>query len=110
MKEKINNYENIFDLEKLNKKMNESIKRHDNELEELIFQDAKKNEKLKDVYSAFIKLRDAFNQLQKNIVDTNVAKERMKKAENKVQDYKQKLEGYDLKQLKEQVEYLKSLQ
>ncbi|MCQ2816340.1 MAG: coiled-coil domain-containing protein 22 [archaeon] len=91
------------------KKLNDNIKRIDNELEDIIFQDAKKNEKLKDVYSAFIKLREGFNQLQKNIIDSCNVKDKMKGLENKTMDYKQKLQNYDMKQLKEQVEYLKSI-
>ena len=89
-------------------KINENIKRVDNEFEDKLFQDAKQHSNLKDVYTAFIKLRDGYTTLQKNILDANSLKHKLKELENKVDDYKIKLKSYDYEQLKEQVEFLRS--
>ena len=68
-------------------KINENIKRVDNEFEDKLFQDAKQHSNLKDVYTAFIKLRDGYTTLQKNILDANSLKHKLKELENKVDDY-----------------------
>lgn len=91
-------------------KINENIKRVDNEFEDRLFQDAKQYPNLKEVYAAFLKLRDGYTTLQKNILDANSLKHKLKELENKVDDYKIKLKNYDYEQLKEQVEYLKTHQ
>lgn len=91
-------------------KINENIKRVDNEFEDRLFQDAKQYPNLKEVYAAFLKLRDGYTTLQKNILDANNLKHKLKELENKVDDYKIKLKNYDYDQLKEQVEYLKTHQ
>ena len=92
------------------KKINITITTVDNEFEDAIFQDAKKNEKIKGTYSAFISLRDGFNKLQKNIVDSTEMKDKLKTIENKVMDYKEKLKNYDINQLEEQINLLKKVQ
>jgi hypothetical protein len=63
---------------------------------------------LKDLYSSFIKIREGYNVIQKNIIDTQTVKNRVKELENKVEDFQIKLKSYDYNQLKEQVEILKS--
>ena len=62
---------------------------------------------MKDLYTLFIKIRDGYNLIQKNIFDSQINKNRIKELENKVEDYEQKLKSYDYKQLSEQVEILK---
>jgi len=89
-------------------KLNESIKRVDNELEDLIFQDAKNNNKLKNVYAAFMKLRDGYNNLQKNIIETSNQKYKLRELDSQVYDYKTRLQSYDMNQLKEQINFLKN--
>ena len=90
-------------------KYNETIKRVDNELEDIIFQDAKNNRKLNDVYAAFIKLRDGYSNLQKNIIDNFNKKSKLKELESQVYDYKIKLKSYDMNQLQEQINFLKNV-
>ena len=90
-------------------KYNETIKRVDNELEDIIFQDAKNNRKLNDVYAAFIKLRDGYSNLQKNIIDNFNKKSKLRELESQVYDYKIKLKSYDMNQLQEQINFLKNV-
>ncbi len=90
-------------------KYNETIKRVDNELEDIIFQDAKNNRKLNDVYAAFIKLRDGYSNLQKNIIDNFNKKSKLRELESQVYDYKIKLKSYDMNQLQEQINFLKNI-
>ena len=107
-RKKIKTYLN--ELEQTNKnieKMNATIKISENALEDIIFKDAKANTKLKDVYSAFIKLRDGYIMCQKNIIEVSLQKVKMNELCNQVDDYKQKISGYDIKQLKEQIQLLK---
>jgi chromosome segregation ATPase len=87
--------------------LNDTIKRVDNELEDKLFQDAKNNSNLKELYSLFIKIRDGYNIIQKDIIDNQIAKNRLKELENKRDDYQIKLKQYDITQLKEQVELMK---
>lgn len=87
--------------------INETIKRVDNELEDKLYQDAKSTANLKEVYNGFIKLREGYNLIQKNILDFNNVKHKSKEIINKVDDYTMKLKSYDIKQLQEQVDYLK---
>jgi len=87
--------------------INDSIKKVDNEFEDKLFQDAKKDANSKEFYSLFIKIRDGYNLIQKNIIDMNIAKTKMKEFENKVDNYQLKLKSYDVNQLIEQVELLK---
>ena len=57
----------IEDLKKTDKTIetyNATIKTVDNELEDLLYKDAKSNNKLKDVYSAYMKLREGYNNCQ----------------------------------------------
>ena len=84
------------------------IKRIDNEIEDKLFQDAKSNSNLKDCYTFFIKIRENYNIFQKNIIDTQSLKDRIREIENKVEDYRIKLKNYDIDQLKNQVEILKN--
>ena len=90
-------------------KYNETIKRVDNELEDILFQDAKNNRKLNDVYAAFIKLRDGYSNLQKNIIDNFNKKSKLRELESQVYDYKIKLKSYDMNQLQEQINFLKNV-
>ena len=100
----------IADLQMTDKKiesMNASIKKVDNDLEDIIFKDAKSNSKLKDVYTAFIKLREGYNTCQKNIIEVSIQKNKLTELNNQVDDYKEKIQNYDVKQLTEQIELLK---
>ena len=100
----------ISDLKDTDKKieiMNGNIKKVDNDLEDIIFKDAKNNSKLKDVYTAFIKLRDGYNTCQKNIIEVGIQKFKLTELSNQVDDYKEKIQNYDIKQLTEQIELLK---
>ena len=100
----------IDDLKKTDKTietLNISIKRVDNEMEDLLYKDAKNNAKLKDVYSAFIKLREGYITCQKNIIEVSNQKFKLSDLNNQVDDYKDKIKNYDIKQIKEQIELLK---
>ena len=100
----------IADLQMTDKKiesMNASIKKVDNDIEDIIFKDAKSNSKLKDVYTAFIKLREGYNTCQKNIIEVSIQKNKLTELNNQVDDYKEKIQNYDVKQLTEQIELLK---
>ena len=90
-------------------KYNETIKRVDNELEDIIFQDAKNNKKLNDVYAAFINLRNGYNNLQKNIIENSIKKSKLRELDSQVYDYKIKLKSYDMNQLQEQINFLKNV-
>ena len=94
--------------DKINK-YNETIKRVDNELEDIIFQDAKSNKKLNDVYAAFINLRNGYNNLQKNIIENSIKKSKLRELDSQVYDYKIKLKSYDMNQLQEQINFLKNV-
>ena len=87
--------------------INESIKRFDNEIEDKLFTDAKNNSSLKELYSLFIKIREGYNIIQKNIIDNQIAKNKLKEIENKTEDYQIKLKSYDINQLKDQVELMR---
>jgi chromosome segregation ATPase len=87
--------------------MNTTIKSVDNDLEDIIFKDAKSNPKLKDVYTAFMHLRDGYNACQKNIIEVSIQKNKNSELSNQVEDYKEKIQNYDIKQLTEQIELLK---
>ena len=100
----------IDDLKKTDKNienLNVVIKRVDNELEDLLYKDAKSNGKLKEVYSAFIKLRDGYINCQKNIIEVSNQRYKLTDLNNQVDEYKDKVKNYDIKQLKEQIELLK---
>ena len=100
----------IDDLKKTDKtieNLNAVIKKVDNEMEDLLYKDAKSNQKLKDVYSAFIKLREGYITCQKNIIEVSNQKIKLSELNNQVDDYKDKIKNYDIKQLKEQIELLK---
>ena len=100
----------IDDLKKTDKNienLNVVIKRVDNELEDLLYKDAKSNGKLKEVYSAFIKLRDGYITCQKNIIEVSNQRYKLTDLKNQVDDYRGKVKNYDIKQLKEQIELLK---
>lgn len=86
----------------------EVIKKIDNEIEDKMFQDAKSSSTLKDGYSIFINIRNNYNIIQKNMIDLQILKDRVRELENKVDDYRIKLSGYDISQLQEQVDLLKS--
>ena len=86
---------------------NAVIKKVDNELEDLLYKDAKSNQKLKDVYSAFMKLREGYITCQKNIIEVSIQKFKLSDLNNQVYDYKGKIKNYDIKQLQEQIELLK---
>ena len=88
--------------------MNSNIKIIDNDLEDIIFKDAKSNAKLKDVYSAFMKVREGYNICQKNIIDVSILKAKLNELLNQLDDYKQKVQNYDIKQLTDQIELLKN--
>jgi hypothetical protein len=108
--EKNNIYNYISDLKNLENQIhniNETIKKVDNELEDKLYQDVKNNTSLKDLYASFIKIRDGYNVIQKNIIDTQHLKTKLKELENKVEDYQLKLKSYDINQLNEQVEILR---
>jgi chromosome segregation ATPase len=87
--------------------MNTTIKSVDNDLEDIIFKDAKNNPKLKEVYTAFMHLRDGYNACQKNIIEVSIQKNKNNELNNQVEDYKEKIQNYDIKQLTEQIELLK---
>jgi hypothetical protein len=87
--------------------INETIRKVDNELEDKLFQDVKSGATSKDLYSLFIKIREGYNVIQKNIIDTQISKNRLKEIGNKVDDYQFKLKSYDYNQLKEQVDLLR---
>ena len=100
----------IDDLKRTDKtieNLNIVIKRVDNELEDLLYKDAKSNGKLKEVYSAFIKLRDGYINCQKNIIEVSNQRYKLTDLNNQVDEYKDKVKNYDIKQLKEQIELLK---
>jgi len=100
----------IEDLKKTDKTIetyNATIKTVDNELEDLLYKDAKSNNKLKDVYSAYMKLREGYNNCQKNIIEVANQKHKLDELTNQVDDYKEKIKNYDIKQLNEQIELLK---
>ena len=100
----------IDDLKKTDKTietLNAIIKKVDNELEDLLYKDAKSNQKLKDVYSAFMKLREGYITCQKNIIEVSIQKYKLSDLNNQVDDYKGKIKNYDIKQLQEQIELLK---
>ena len=107
-RKKISQY--LTDLQMTDKKiesLNASIKKVDNDLEDIIFKDAKSNAKLKDVYTAFMNLRDGYNTCQKNIIEVSIQKNKLNELSNQVDDYKEKIQNYDIKQLTEQIELLK---
>ena len=107
-RKKISQY--VTELQMTDKKiesMNATIKKVDNDLEDIIFKDAKSNSKLKDVYSAFIHLREGYNTCQKNIIEVSIQKNKLNELTNQVDDYKEKIQNYDIKQLSEQIELLK---
>jgi len=100
----------IDDLKKTDKtieNLNFVIKKVDNELEDLLYKDAKSNQKLKDVYSAFMNLREGYITCQKNIIEVSIQKFKLTDLNNQVDDYKGKIKNYDIKQLQEQIELLK---
>ena len=100
----------INDLKKTDKNiesLNAVIRKIDNDIEELLYKDAKSNAKLKDVYSAFIKLRDSYNICQKNIIEVSNQKFKLSALNNQVEDYKEKVKNYDINQLREQIDLLK---
>ena len=100
----------LNDLKEADKKidrLNSIIKRVHNELEETLFNDAKKNKKINEVYKAFIQLGGGYDEIQKNILETSNKKYKLKELTNTVDEYKAKLKSYDIEQLKEQVEFLK---
>ena len=72
-RKKISQY--LIDLQMTDKKiesMNANIKKVDNDIEDILFKDAKNNPKLKDVYTAFMNLREGYNTCQKNIIEVSV--------------------------------------
>ena len=100
----------INDLKKTDKNietLNGVIRKVDNDIEEMLYKDAKSNAKLKDVYSAFIKLRDSYNICQKNIIEVSNQKFKLSALNNQVDDYKEKVKNYDINQLREQIDLLK---
>lgn len=100
----------ISELKATDKKielMNSTIKSVDNDLEDIMFKDAKSNPKLKDVYTAFMNLRDGYNTCQKNIIEVSIQKNKNNELSNQVEDYKEKIQNYDIKQLTDQIELLK---
>ena len=110
MQERRNISQYIDDLKATDKKienLNANIKRVDNELEDMLYKDAKNNSKLKDVYSAFIKLREGYITCQKNIIEVSIQKNKLSELNNQVDDYREKIKNYDIKQLQEQIELLK---
>ncbi len=107
-RKKISQY--LIDLQMTDKKiesMNANIKKVDNDIEDILFKDAKNNPKLKDVYTAFMNLREGYNTCQKNIIEVSIKKNKMNELNNQVEDYKEKIQNYDIKQLNEQIELLK---
>ena len=102
----------IAELKATDKKielMNTTIKSVDNDLEDIIFKDAKSNPKLKEVYTAFMNLRDGYNTCQKNIIEVSIQKNKNSELSNHGDDYKEKMQNYDIKQLTEQIELLKQV-
>ena len=97
----------LNDADKKIDRLNTIIKRVHNELEETLFNDAKKNKKINEVYKAFIQLGGGYDEIQKNILETSNKKYKLKELTNTVDEYKAKLKSYDIEQLKEQVEFLK---
>ena len=100
----------IAELKATDKKielMNTTIKSVDNDLEDIMFKDAKSNPKLKEVYTAFMNLREGYNTCQKNIIEVSIQKNKDSELSNQVDDYKEKIQNYDIKQLTEQIELLK---
>ena len=100
----------IDDLKRTDKtieNLNISIKRVDNEMEDILYRDAKTNAILKEVYSAFIKLREGYINCQKNIIEVSIQKHKLNELNNQVEDYRDKIKNYDIKQLTEQIELLK---
>ena len=87
--------------------MNATIKKVDNDIEDILFKDAKNNSKLKDVYTAFMNLRNGYNTCQKNIIEVSIQKNKLNELNNQLEDYKEKIQNYDIKQLTEQIELLK---
>lgn len=63
---------------------------------------------MKDQYSLYIKIREGYNIIQKNIIDTQLVKNKLKETENKVEDYQIKLKSYDINQLVEQIEVMRN--
>ena len=88
--------------------LNDTFKRVDNELEDKLFQDAKTNSTNKEFYSLFIRIRDGYNIIQKNIIDSHNVKNKLKEIEIKLDDYNLKTKSFDLEQLKKQVDELKN--
>lgn len=86
----------------------EIIKKIDNELEDKMFQDAKSNSSLKDGYAIFIKIRENYNIIQKNMIDTTFLKDKIRETENKLEDYRIRLKNYDIDQLRNGVNSLKN--
>ena len=108
-RKKIKEYLNELDL--TNKKievMNTNIKKIDNDLEDILFKDAKNNSKLKDVYGSFLNLREGYNNCQKNIIEVSIQKAKLNELQSQMEDYKEKIQNYDIKQLTEQIELLKN--
>lgn len=97
----------IKQIEDQLEKIVDIIKRLDNEIEDKMFQDAKSNSSLKDNYTLYIKIRENYNLIQKNMLDTQKIKDTIRETENKVDDYRIKLKNYDMNQILEQVEILK---
>jgi chromosome segregation ATPase len=107
-RKKVSQY--LVDLQMTDKRietMNANIKKVDNDLEDILFKDAKNNSKLKDVYTAFMNLRNGYNICQKNIIEVSIQKNKLNELFNQVDDYKEKIQNYDIKQLTEQIELLK---
>ena len=88
--------------------MNTNIKKIDNDLEDILFKDAKNNSKLKDVYGSFLNLREGYNNCQKNIIEVSIQKAKLNELQSQMEDYKEKIQNYDIKQLTEQIELLKN--
>jgi len=86
---------------------NENIKRVDNELEDKLFQNAKTTPAIKEFYTLYMKIREGYNLIQKNILESQHLKNKSKDIENKLEDQSLKIKSYDLNQLKEQVNSLK---
>ena len=87
--------------------INDTFKRVDNELEDKLFQEAKSQPQNKEFYSLFIRIRDGYNIIQKNIIDSQNVKNKLKEIEIKLDDYNLKTKSLDLDQLKKQVDELK---
>ena len=54
-----------------------------------------------------MKIREGYNLIQKNILESQHLKNKSKDIENKLEDQSLKIKSYDLNQLKEQVNSLK---